>query len=98
MAASYGHVVATRRHLSGTAIASLTLSLAGFLGLVLIGPLLGVIFGHVAMNQIKKSNGLVGGRGVAMVGLIIGYVGFVLSVILLAILGYAIYLITTYPP
>jgi hypothetical protein len=84
--------------MSGMAIASLTLSLAGFLGLFLVGPILGVIFGHVAMNQIKKSNGLVGGRGVAMVGLIIGYVGFVLSIVLLVFLGYVIYLITTYPP
>jgi hypothetical protein len=80
------------------AVASLVLSLAGFLGLFLIGSVLGVIFGHLALSQIKKSNGVVGGGGLALVGLIIGYVGFVLSVALLAFLGYAIYLITTYPP
>jgi hypothetical protein len=80
------------------AVASLVLSLAGFLGLFLIGPVLGVICGHLALNQIKKSNGLVGGGGLAMAGLIVGYLGFVLSVALLAFLGYAIYLITTYPP
>jgi hypothetical protein len=80
------------------AVASLVLSLAGFLGLFLIGPILGAIFGHMAMNRIKKSNGSLGGGGVAAAGLIIGYIGFVLSVALLAFLAYVINVFTTYPP
>src|SRR5262249_31531735 len=53
---------------SGWAIASLVCSLVG-------AGLLGVIFGHIALNEIKKSNGFIEGRGLALAGLIIGYIG-----------------------
>ncbi len=52
---------------SGMAIASLVCSLLG-IGLV------GVILGHLALSEIKKSNGYTQGRGLAIAGLIIGYV------------------------
>ena len=51
---------------SGMAIASLVVSLLG-IGIV------GVILGHLALNEIKKSNGYIRGRGLAIAGLIIGY-------------------------
>ena len=51
---------------SGMAIASLVVSLLG-IGLV------AVILGHLALNEIKKSNGYIQGRGLAIAGLIIGY-------------------------
>jgi len=52
---------------SGWAIASLVCSLLGI-------SLLGVIFGHVALSGINKSNGMVGGKGLAIAGLILGYI------------------------
>jgi hypothetical protein len=77
---------------SGMAIASLVLSLAGFAGLAFIGPVLGVILGHLALSEIKKANGLVGGESLAQAGLIIGYIGIGLSVLvacgLLALFGF----------
>ncbi len=66
---------------SGMAIASLVLSILG------IG-LLGVIFGHMALGEIKRSNGVIGGHGLAMAGLIIGYIEIGLGV--LACLGFFI--------
>jgi hypothetical protein len=48
------------------AIASLVVSL------ICCAPL-GVIFGHVAISQINKTGE--GGRGLAIAGLVIGYVG-----------------------
>ncbi len=59
---------------SGMAIASLVLSLLGLVILPLIGPVLGVIFGHMALGEIKRSGGAVEGQGLAMAGLVIGYV------------------------
>lgn len=59
---------------SGMAIASLVLSLLGWVLLPLIGAVLGVIFGHMALGEIKRSNGAVEGQGLAMAGLIIGYI------------------------
>jgi len=66
------------------AIVSLVLSLVS----ISIG---GVITGHIALNQIKKNGE--GGRGLALAGLIVGYVGclgwllFWLSIILSVVIG-----------
>ena len=57
---------------NGFAIASLVCSLATlmFCG---IGSILGIVFGHVARRQIKRTGE--GGAGLASAGLIIGYLG-----------------------
>ena len=69
---------------SGMAIASLVCSLLG-IGLV------GVILGHLALSEIKKSNGYTQGRGLAIAGLIIGYLQIAAGValILFFIIGLA---------
>lgn len=79
---AYPGYPAVAQRTSGMAIASLILSILG------IG-LLGVIFGHLALSEIKKSNGMVGGQGLAMAGLIIGYVEIGLSLLVCAILTIA---------
>lgn len=56
---------------SGLAIASFVLGLLGLCG---IGSLLAVIFGHCALSEIDKSGGAVTGRGLAVAGLVLGYV------------------------
>jgi NhaP-type Na+/H+ and K+/H+ antiporter len=55
------------------AVASLVLSLLWLFGL---GSLLGVVFGHIALRQIKRSNEL--GRGLAIGGLVMGYLALAL--------------------
>jgi uncharacterized membrane protein len=50
------------------AVASLVCSLFGWL--CLIGPILGLIFGFVALSQIKQTGQR--GRGMALAGIIIG--------------------------
>ena len=57
---------------NGMAIASLVLSL---LWLYWLGSILAVIFGHVARAQIRRRGGVEGGDGMAIAGLVIGYVG-----------------------
>src|SRR5258707_13431036 len=61
---------------SGMAIASLICAF-------LIAPV-GVILGHIALNQIKNSNGQLSGRGVAIAGLIIGYASISLRLVVAA--------------
>ena len=70
---------------SGMAIASLVCSLLG-IGLV------GVILGHLALNEIKKSNGYTQGRGLAIAGLIIGYlqIAAAVAVVLFFIIAIAL--------
>ena len=59
---------------SGLAIASLICSLIPFF---LITPIVAVILGHVALSQIKRSAGHLKGSGLAIAGLILGYLSFV---------------------
>jgi Domain of unknown function (DUF4190) len=66
---------------SGLAVASLVL---GILWLFWIGSILAVVFGHAAVSQIKRSSGAVRGRGLAVAGLVLGYLGvatLVLSIV-----------------
>jgi hypothetical protein len=57
---------------SGLAIASMVL---GIVWIFWLGSILAVIFGHVALSQIKRSMGALGGRGMAIAGLVLGYLG-----------------------
>lgn len=65
---------------NGLAVTSMIL---GILWLCWVGSLLAVIFGHVGLSQIKKSNGTQTGRGFAIAGLILGYIG--VAMLLLAL-------------
>jgi uncharacterized membrane protein len=56
------------------AIASLVCSVGGFVTL-LLPCILGVIFGFVSLNQLKRNGGREQGRGLAIAGVIVGFVG-----------------------
>lgn len=61
------------------------LAIVALIGSFFIG-LVGIICGHIALSQIKKSNGQQGGRGLALAGTIIGYVqtaGMVIAIIVM---------------
>jgi hypothetical protein len=60
------------------AIASLVL---GILVLCGVGSILAVIFGNMAKRQIDESGGTQTGRGMAIAGIILGWVGIGLMVI-----------------
>ncbi|MES2982858.1 MAG: DUF4190 domain-containing protein [Verrucomicrobiota bacterium] len=59
---------------SGLAIASL------ITGLTCISPL-AVVFGHMAMSGIKKSSGQLTGSGLALAGMILGYIGLLVTIV-----------------
>lgn len=61
------------------AIISLVASIAGIVILWGIGSIVGVICGHISLSQIKKTGEQ--GRGMAVAGLIVGYVGIALAII-----------------
>lgn len=64
----------------GLAVASLVLGILSVLGLgfVLVVPILAVVFGHIALSRSSKEPQIYGGRGLAIAGLVTGYLGFVL--------------------
>jgi hypothetical protein len=73
---------------NGLAIASLVCSILGVC--CGVGGLLGVIFGFVARSQIKRSGGSQKGSGLALAGIIVGFV-----VIALAALGLLFILVSS---
>ena len=48
------------------------------------GSLLAIVFGHVALGQIRRAQGRAGGRGIAIAGLALGYFGALMFVLMLA--------------
>ncbi len=69
---------------SALAIVSLVCGLVGWTVLPLIGAIAAIITGHLAKKEIRDSAGSLGGNGMAIAGLIMGYVqiGFVLLAII----------------
>jgi len=80
---------------SGTAVASLILGILAWVVLPLIGAILAVVLGHIARSEIRRSPpGSVEGDGMAIAGLVLGYLhlGLLLVAIALVMLfGWAIF-------
>jgi hypothetical protein len=77
----------TQKQTAGIAVTSLVL---GILGMLCLGPLCSipaVICGHVAMSKIKKNRDALAGDGMALAGLILGYVQIGFMVILLPLMA-----------
>jgi hypothetical protein len=72
---------------STSAIISLVAGILAWLVLPLIGALAAVIAGHIARSEIRQSAGMLQGDGLAVAGLVLGYLQFVLG--LLGILLFA---------
>lgn len=70
------------------ALVSLILGILGWVILPLIGSVLAVVFGHVALGEIDRSGGQLGGRGMAQVGLVLGY-----SAVALEVLGVVVFVV-----
>lgn len=65
------------------AVASLALGILWFMG---IGSILALVFGYVGKNEIDQSKGTQTGRGMAIAGIVLGWIGvgvIVLFVILM---------------
>lgn len=74
----YAYAPAPSRGTNGMAVASMVL---GILWLYWIGSVLALIFGYVALSQIKATGGTQGGRGMAIAGIVLGWIGLGLLLI-----------------
>ena len=68
---------------AGLAIASLVLGILGVIGIGPLGAIPAVICGHIAKGKIKRSMGDIQGDGLALAGLILGYLVIAIFVILI---------------
>ncbi len=70
---------------STMAVVSLIAGIVGLTLLPLIGSIAAVVTGYMARKEIRASAGAITGDGMAMAGLIMGWIGVVLSVVGLCI-------------
>jgi Domain of unknown function (DUF4190) len=74
---------------NGLAIASLVLGIAQIF-LCIIGGILALVFGYIARRQIDESGGTQGGRGMAIAGIILGWIGIGLGIAYIVVIIIAV--------
>jgi Na+/melibiose symporter-like transporter len=79
-APDYGAYGAPTPKTNNLAIASLVVSLIGFLPFCGIGSIVGIVLGVIALNQIKQTHE--GGQGLAIAGIAVGALTLLISLIL----------------
>ena len=67
-------------------------------GIFLIGSIVAVVTGHMGRKQIEESDGMQGGDSLAMFGLILGWVGIALNLIMLCLVILAVFGLTLMGP
>ena len=76
---------------STAAVVSLVFGILTWVFLPVIGPIVAVVAGHMARAEIRRSNGQLGGSGMAMAGLVLGYLQialFVLAICAIVAIGF----------
>jgi competence protein ComGC len=77
---------ATQPKTSGLAIWSLVLGILSLLCFTIFTAIPGVICGHKALSKIKRANGAVTGQGLAIAGLVTGYLGIAYALFIIPLL------------
>jgi hypothetical protein len=72
------------------AIVSLVLGILGLVAIPFIASIPGVVCGHMALGKIKRAAGTLGGRGLAIGGLVTGYLGIVICLAIAAVIAIAV--------
>lgn len=68
---------------SGFAVASLVLGILWVMGL---GSILALVFGYIAKGQIDASGGRQTGRGMAVAGVVLGWVGVAATIVMIVLM------------
>ena len=72
---------------SSMAMVSLVSGIIGWVFFPIVAAIIAIVTGHMARSEIKNSNGTIGGDGLALAGLILGYSNLVLFCIFFLIFG-----------
>lgn len=82
-----GHVPAPAPPTNVMTVWSLVSSILGITLLPGLGSVAGIVLGHIAMSQLKRTGE--SGRGLAIAGLVVGYSGIVIIGLIVAAILYA---------
>ncbi len=80
----YRGTIIPQQRTNGTAVGSLVCGIAGFIGFWLLGSIPAVVLGHMSRRQIRQTGEQ--GAGMAMAGLVLGYIGIGLAALLAIII------------
>jgi hypothetical protein len=83
---------------SGLAIASLVCGIAAWIIFPVVAAIAAVVTGHLAKKEIRESGGTLGGDGMSLAGLLLGYIQlglFVLGIIIVLVVLLAVVPTTT---
>lgn len=86
-ATKFGPPIATGPPRSGLAIMCLVAGILGWTLLPVLGSIVAVITGHLALGEIRRESGRVGGKGIAAAGLALGYSLLALIAIVVLVLA-----------
>jgi uncharacterized paraquat-inducible protein A len=68
---------------SNAAFASLLLGIFSFSPAALLFSIPGAVFGHMALTRIRQAPGVIGGKGMAVAGLVLSYINIGLSALII---------------
>ena len=72
---------------SGLAIWSLVLGILSLICFSILSAIPGVICGHIALSRIKQSGGALVGQGLAIAGLVTGYLGIAWAIVFIPLMA-----------
>jgi hypothetical protein len=86
---AYDNPASVPQKTNGLSVASLVLGILSIFLFCTYGvvAILAIVFGHVSLSQIKRSHGAQSGRGMAIAGLVCGYIGLALVIGLVALIA-----------
>jgi|SRR5579859_6454959 len=70
-------MVFVQRQTNGKAITALVLGIVSWVGFSILAGIPAIVFGHIALGEIKASGNTQEGRGMAIAGLVLGYLSLV---------------------
>jgi hypothetical protein len=82
-----GPPVAPARKTNGMALASLISGVVAWVALPLVGGVAAIVCGHIAQKQVRETGEE--GAGLAVAGLVLGYLNLVASVLFVCVFGVA---------
>lgn len=79
------------RSTNTAAVVSLVCGILAWSALPLLGSLVAIVAGHGALRQIRASDGLEAGEGMALAGLVLGWIQ--IGLLLLAVAGWLLFML-----